>query len=357
MLRRKLLIIFGSLVVLLMAMGAGAIWMLQGMLERINHLNTTAAAFVDTASALHMSLTTVEIDLYQLHLGQQRHLDTLIEDVENVRALTNEIGRHYAAYEPGTERHFREIEAKYPAFERVIGSLATVQDAELAARYSAEALTRTMELRRDVQQIDRAARRHADREQRDLARRFRWLVLGMALGGMAIINVTILVLLRTAGMVLRPVDQLVEASRQFRRERFDHRAPLDRTDEFSELARAYNDLAERVQTAEHQRMETIAQVALTLNHELNNAMATIELHLQLLSRQSDGDEKLGTCLHQMGSCLRRMAATVESLKHIRRIVLTDYIAGVKMLDLQQSVAEDPGPSGPAAAPPDAKGAS
>ena len=38
--------------------------------------------------------------------------------------------------------------------------------------------------------------------------------------------------------------------------------------------------------------------------------------------------------------LRRMAGTVESLKRVRRIVLTDYISGTKMLDLPRSIAGD-----------------
>jgi hypothetical protein len=37
-----------------------------------------------------------------------------------------------------------------------------------------------------------------------------------------------------------------------------------------------------------------------------------------------------------------MTHTVEALKRVRRIVLTDYVEGVKMLDLQRSVEEDPG---------------
>ena len=36
-----------------------------------------------------------------------------------------------------------------------------------------------------------------------------------------------------------------------------------------------------------------------------------------------------------------MANTVESLKHIRRIVLTDYVAGIEMLDLTQSTQDAP----------------
>ena len=43
-----------------------------------------------------------------------------------------------------------------------------------------------------------------------------------------------------------------------------------------------------------------------------------------------------------------MTATLESLKHIKRIVLTDYIAGVKMLDLHRSTQADaPAASGAA----------
>ena len=40
--------------------------------------------------------------------------------------------------------------------------------------------------------------------------------------------------------------------------------------------------------------------------------------------------------------LADMAQTVESVKHIKRIVLTDYIAGVKMLDLHRSTQAESG---------------
>jgi len=138
-------------------------------------------------------------------------------------------------------------------------------------------------------------------------------------------------------MVLRPVDKLVEVSRQLTSEHFEKRAELKDPDEFHELAEAYNQLAERIQSSEQRRMEMLGQVALTLNHELNNAIAIIELQLQLLGRQTDGGDRFEACLRNIKENLHRMAETVESLKHIRRIVLTDYIAGVKMLDLRLSV--------------------
>ena len=69
----------------------------------------------------------------------------------------------------------------------------------------------------------------------------------------------------------------------------------------------------------------------------NNAIAIIELQLQLLSRQAGGNTRIEKCAHEIQQCLSRITSTVEALKRVRRIVLTDYTAGVKMLDLQRSV--------------------
>jgi HAMP domain-containing protein len=345
MLRRKLLVLFGSLVVVLAAMAVCAVWFLQGIQQRINHISTEAMAVVDEASRLDTALTSVEIDLYELQLGRERHLDKLIADTELVQSLLEEIGRYYGVHEPQSERPYRDLLAKYPDFERGVSSLATAQDVALARQYNVEALTQAMVLREDVMAIDLYACRHAQDEQRELASRFRWLVLGIALGALLIINATVLLLLRTAGLVLKPVDKLVEVTRQFTRERFDQRADLNQDGEFLELAEGYNRLAERIQEAEQRRMETIGQMALTLNHELNNAIAAIQMQLQVMGRGAANSEKLATCLKQVQEDLREMAKTVESLKHIRRIVLTDYIEGVKMLDLERSTRDEPAEAG------------
>jgi signal transduction histidine kinase len=137
-------------------------------------------------------------------------------------------------------------------------------------------------------------------------------------------------------MILNPVDRLVAASRELAAERFEHRVPLDRDDEFDELASAYNDLAQRLQANERKRLETLGMVALTLNHELNNAMGMIELQLQLVARRVGQREPVERSLRRIAEGLARMSRTVESLKHIKRIVLTDYVEGTKMLDLEKS---------------------
>lgn len=175
-----------------------------------------------------------------------------------------------------------------------------------------------------------------------LAARFKWLVLGLSVSFLVVINASAVILFRAAGMILQPVDRLVVASRELAAEHFDHRIPLDRKDEFGELAQAYNNLAAQLEANESKRLETLGMVARTLNHELNNAMGIIELQIQLLARSANQREPFEKFLRRISESLNRMSGTVESLKHVKRIVLTDYLAGTKMLDLQKSTQSDEG---------------
>src|SRR5581483_971979 len=98
-------------------------------------------------------------------------------------------------------------------------------------------------------------------EHQKLTESFRWLVLGFTVVFLILINLSVVVLLRLGAMIVRPIDQLVEASRKLGAERFDYRINLDRSDEFGELAHAYNSMAHRLQTNEEQRLQTLAQAA------------------------------------------------------------------------------------------------
>jgi methyl-accepting chemotaxis protein len=180
-------------------------------------------------------------------------------------------------------------------------------------------------------------------EHLKLTNSFRWLVLGFTIVFLVLINLSVIVLLRLGATIVRPMDQLVEATRKLGAERFDYRIKLQQSDEFGELATAYNSMAEQLQNNERRRLETLAQAAVAMNHELNNAISIIELQLTLLSRQTPGTEALGKCLLQIHDSLGRMTETVQQLKNVRRIVLTDYTPGTKMLDLLRSSAQEQSP--------------
>ncbi len=173
-----------------------------------------------------------------------------------------------------------------------------------------------------------------------LIRKLRMTGLLVGVVFLALLNASIVVVLRTASMVLRPVDLLVDGSRRLAREQFDHRVPLDQADEFGELAQAYNSLAGQLQSNEQRKVQTLHQVARTLNHELNNAINTIDLQLTILGRRYRDDPALSEPLRSMRNTLAGMTGTIADLKRVRRIVLMDYTEGVEMLDLPRSVEDD-----------------
>jgi nitrate/nitrite-specific signal transduction histidine kinase len=177
----------------------------------------------------------------------------------------------------------------------------------------------------------------ARREAQHTLHTFRWLVLGLAMLFLVLINFSVMILLRMGAMVLRPVQELVDATRELAQGHFEHRVRLRGDDEFGQLAAAFNELAQQLESNEQRKMDVLSQVALMLNHELNNCMAIISLQTRLLSRESIGRPQVEEHLRQIRDGLERMAATVKSLKDVRRIVLTDYAQGVKMLDLKRSV--------------------
>lgn len=180
----------------------------------------------------------------------------------------------------------------------------------------------------------------------------RRIVMGLAVVFLIGINLSVALLLWHGRMILRPVEKLLDATRALGEGRYDHRVNLDQHDEFDELARAFNGLAEKLGAEERRQLETLGQVALAMNHEINNAITIIELQLRLLTRKStDGNGAASgeKHLHEIRQSLHRMTAAVAALRSARRIVLTDYIPGVKMLDLARSqqpadeAADEPAP--------------
>src|SRR5690242_13626502 len=57
-----------------------------------------------------------------------------------------------------------------------------------------------------------------DRSIAQLSSRFQWVVLGVGLAFLFVINVAVLVLLRVAGNVVRPVERLVHATHELGQE-------------------------------------------------------------------------------------------------------------------------------------------
>ncbi|MDY7107334.1 MAG: HAMP domain-containing protein [Planctomycetota bacterium] len=353
MLRRKLIIALGALVALLLVAAIVAMLLLQNVLEDLDHVSNTAMVGTTRTGDLGLTITRIEAELNEIRLRKKTHLDDLINAVERLMRQVEELGDFYVVKTEATEHHERLL-TLVPAFVEHVGSLATTRDPELSAIHADQAMAASTAMRREVAAIHQMAQEHVGREQLAATTKFRWVVIGVAIVFLAVINLSILALLRASTIILRPVDRLVEASRRLAREEFDHRVEVAQHDEFDELALAFNHLAEQLQLNEQRKIETLQHVARTLNHELNNAVAIIELQLSRLARSSDANQSMAEPLEEIHRTLERMSRTVDALKRIRRIVLTDYLEGVKMLDLERSVegaaghaesASDPGRGG------------
>jgi nitrate/nitrite-specific signal transduction histidine kinase len=340
MLRRKLMLMLGSLVALLLIAAIATILLMQDVLEDLSHLSTSALSGTTQTSRLGATITRIEAELNQIRLGEEDHLDELIDTVETLNQQVRDLGSFYVTRSEAAE-HYQRLEDLLPVFVRHVGDLATTQDEELVTAHTELALRASVAMREEIATLGRSSQENAQREQQMVTNKFRWVALGMALVFLLVINISIMVLLRAANMVLSPVDRLVEASRRLAREEFDHRVELKQRDEFEELGRAYNGLAEQLQLNEQRKLETLHHVAATLNHELNNAISIIDLQLNVLARGSNGNRGMARPLQQINETLRRMSDTVNALKRVRRIVLTDYLQGTKMLDLERSVEADP----------------
>jgi nitrate/nitrite-specific signal transduction histidine kinase len=192
----------------------------------------------------------------------------------------------------------------------------------------------------DVRHLD-AQGQTLVQEINSLTLRFRNIVVILAVVFLLVINVSVIIVLRISSLIIKPVDQLIEATRELGHEHFDYRVRIEQNDEFQELASAYNKLAEDLQVSEGRKMEVLSQTAVMINHELNNAMAVIGLQLQRLGRDKSISPETTARLRDIEQSLQKMTKTVQALKNVRRIVLTDYVPGLKMLDLEKSTANEP----------------
>jgi signal transduction histidine kinase len=333
MLRRKFLIRVGLLICAFVLGAAVAIWALQDQQAELQRVTNDSRRLLDSVQAIGLAVN--EAVAGRMHAGASPGAERA---AAALTGLVDELGQEELFKGTGeAAERFRQLAAALPGFVAPAGGAGA---SDGAGRAEAD-----LGMHRLVQQLSSAVRSHIAGESVRVAQSFRGLVIALTLAALVMVNVAIFVLLRTVTMVLKPVGALVEGSRELAAERFEHRVLVDRGDEFGELAHAYNSLAAQLQSNEQRRTETLRQLAVTLNHELNNTLSIIELQLSLLDRRAGKDPAAAKPMREIRAGLMRMARTVASLKDIRRVVLMDYPGGEKMIDLARSVAREP--SGPA----------
>lgn len=95
------------------------------------------------------------------------------------------------------------------------------------------------------------------------------------------------------------------------------------------------DASQRQREQEAARLEVARQLAVTLNHEINNPLFIVSATLEdLLAETSDPAE--ARRLRAALDAVWRVSSAVKQLSEIRQLVFTDYIDGFSMIDLEAS---------------------
>lgn len=329
MLRKKLLARLGLLLVGFVAGAVVSILLLQNVLRSLDDMNADAAILIDGVQELETAINSMEFQREAEVHGTTAPTADRQEEANHLESVLARLAAHplMAPGGPGAES-FSQLRSLTAGF--LAGATSGIApDAAASAA-----------LHRATTDLGRISREHVAGQQRSLSRRLRGLVIGLTVAALVMVNITCIVLLSTAAMILRPVRELVECSRDLALEKFDRRVKIDQDDEFGELAHAYNHLAAELECNEQRKVQAMRHLAVTLNHELLNVISSIDLQLRLVDRRAGGDRQLTDRLREVHESLARIAGTISSLRNVRRIVLTDYMPGEKMLDLGRSVEAD-----------------
>lgn len=344
MLRQRLLLRLGLLVVGFVSGAVVSIALLQNVLARIDQTNALADQSLDD---IHQALSaTSELE----SLAMRAASDVGSQDApiaQSAESAAGALARVAARFSKSLQSG--DMPADIARATSIAASLRS--DSHTLALTPPELQSRIAALKSAMLTLESSTRLAISHEQSGTSKRLRTLIIALTIAALVMTNVAIIMLVRTANMILRPVENLLEGSRRLANEQFDYRIKNAPEGEFGELAGAYNTLADQLALNEQKKVKALQHLAVTLNHEVNNVINAIELQLQIVNRRASLDSQLCARFADIHANLERIARTIASLRNVRRIVLTDYMPGEPMLDLQRSTAVDDLPIATRTAPP------
>jgi signal transduction histidine kinase len=139
-----------------------------------------------------------------------------------------------------------------------------------------------------------------------------------------------------AQRISRPLERLTVAARRLGSGDLTARVPAQarhprRADEISELTRAFNEMAERVERLVRSEKELLANVS----HELRSPLARIRLALELLPRDAAGAQRLGDVERDLAELDR----LIEDVLAAARLDATGLPAHLGVVDANAILAE------------------
>jgi nitrate/nitrite-specific signal transduction histidine kinase len=335
MLRRKLMLVIAPMVSILVLTAVLGIVLLQHTLMQVAQMNEGGLATVEDGNDFVISVRDVRRNLHEMALAHADEFDEMAASMKQASELLDRIEKSPLIEDARFDGTLGRVRQRFPEVQRQVDEIVTQHQRPNLDRFE-QMIALLNSVDADVSHLCGLVRDQARINFDKLYRSFRLQLLAMGVVAILVVNLSILAFLRMAALILKPVDKLVAAARELGKERFETRITTDTDDEFGLLAQAYNGMAEQLEASERKRMEVLGQVGLALNHELNNVINIIELQLMLVSKRAEDRSALEGHLKQIRESLGRITLVVSELRCARRIVLTDYTAGLKMLDLRRS---------------------
>ena len=135
--------------------------------------------------------------------------------------------------------------------------------------------------------------------------------------------------------IARPVRALAGAARRVSRGDYNARVPLSGEDELTVLARAFNDMAGALDSAEERRRRLLSDVA----HELRTPLATIDAHLEgLADGVLEPDPETWRVLQAETARMRRLAEDIGRVSSAEEHQLHLHVERIAIPALLESVA-------------------
>jgi signal transduction histidine kinase len=113
---------------------------------------------------------------------------------------------------------------------------------------------------------------------------------------------------------------------------------------YGTLAIAVGWLSEQLHTyyarlIDHERMAAIGQVALTVRHELNNALMIVQGESEMLASDTANlTEAQADSVRSINECAKEMARDIEKLTKLKDAPLVSPLQGLQMVDLHSAAA-------------------
>lgn len=307
--RARLFLGFGGIFLVLIAMGVVRYHATSSLIradEWVQHSNRQLLAAHEVARATRIWVFLVRERL--AHGGNETELAEVRAEAHAAIAAFTEATQAHVALEDSEADDLVHVAELQELVDRIDGLASAPGGLDLAALDQARA--RVIELAREVQDDELEELEAALAESRALTARGMVMTVSMILTVMVLMGVLFVVL---SSRLSTGISTLVKATERISAGDLSARAPVSGNDEFTALARSFNqmviDLGENIEARERANAKAkqlardagVAQVTTGVLHNIGNALTSMKISLELLdgSRVSGHLDRIARLGHML----------------------------------------------------------